>query len=272
MAVSSRTDCVGKIKVVEELKSRPALEISWCSWWCRNWRAILGELVATTLLIFLCCMTCIPIDGVPLITPMYSPIGSGLIVLFIAQSFGHISGAFMNPSVTLLAVIWGKISLPLGIAYAIAECLGATIGYGMLMVLSPSDLIAGGICTTQPHAGHTVYQALGVEVVFTAALGFVICSVWDPVNEEKNECTSIKFGLSVSGLAIAGGPLAGASMNPARSLGPAIWTARWSSHWIYWVGPLFGGAVTVTLYKLVWLKREPITQPRLFAWNDDIEA
>ncbi|XP_050353410.1 aquaporin-like [Nymphalis io] len=227
-----------------------------------NWRAVLSELVSTMSLLFFGCMTCIPIDGLPMNPPLYGTIGFGLVVLMNIQTFGHISGAHMNPAVTLAAVMWGKMSLSLGTAYFVAQCAGAVIGYGILIELSPVDM-SSGICATQPHAKHTVYQALAVEILLTVALVLIICAVWDPVNKNKDESNSIKLGLTIAALSIAGGPLTGASMNPVRSLAPALWTNTWNSHWIYWAGPFLGAAVAVLFYKYVWLRVKRVKEPEI---------
>ncbi|CAH2093607.1 unnamed protein product [Euphydryas editha] len=265
MAVNSPTIVLTEKKIGKEFKKQPSQKIT--SFWTNHWRAILGEFVSTTLLIFFGCLTCVPIEGLP-VTPLYSSIGFGLIVLFLAQSFAHISGSHMNPSVTLGAVILEKMPIPLGIAYTIAQCCGASLGYGLLIGLSPSD-ITDGICTNRPYLKHTIYQTLGVEVIFTGSLMLFICALWDPVNEEKNETISIKFGLGLSGLAIASGPLAGVSMNPAKSFGPAIWTSIWTAHWVYWVGPLLGVVIASSFYKLVWLKEKYVEEQPILAWTDD---
>lgn len=269
MAVNTHLVSVTEDIVIKEVKKLPYRT---APWWYLHWRAVLAELVSTTLLLFLGCMTCIPLDGVNTNPPLYTPLGFGFVVLFNIQAFGHISGAHMNPSVTLAAVIWGIMPVNLGVAYAVSQCIGAFLGYGILMELLPSDSLSGGICISQPHLKHTVNQALLVEVLLTAALIFMVCSVWDPVNEEKKETNSLKFGLTVSGLAIAGGPLNGGSMNPARSLGPAIWTGRWTSHWIYWVGPLIGGAMAAIFYKHVWTKVEKINHPKVLSLTADLNG
>lgn len=222
---------------------------------CRSWKAVLAEFISTSFLVFLGCMACIPIEGFSIQPPLYAPLAFGLAVLLNIQAFGHISGAHMNPAVTLGAVLWGKMSIALGFAYMIAQCSGAIAGYGILKAVSPLDLVHDGICTTQPHAQHTLAQALTIEVILTAALNFLNCAFWDPSNERSLESVSIKFGLTIAGLSITGGPLTGASMNPARTLGPALWTGTWNAHWVYWVGPFLGGALSAIFYKYVWLDR-----------------
>ncbi|CAG4992816.1 unnamed protein product [Parnassius apollo] len=160
----------------------------------------------------------------------------------------------MNPVVTLASVLWGKMSIAAGIAYILAQFAGSIAGYGILVAVSPVDLTTDGICTTQPHVQLTVPQALGIEVILTAALNFINCAVWDPVNKDSLESVSLKIGFTIAGLSIAGGPFTGASMNPARSLGPALWTSTWNAHWVYWIGPLLGGSLSAILYKYTWLK------------------
>ncbi|XP_045503223.1 aquaporin-like [Colias croceus] len=239
-------------------------------WKTLNWRAIVAEFVATMMLVSLGCMTCIPHDG-SVHQPMYGPLGFGLIVLFNIQTFAHISGAHMNPVVTLAAMIWGQVSILLGIMYIIVQCAGAIIGYGILVALSPSGFVEAGVCTTTPLLKYTIYQAIGIEVMLTAALVFITCAVWDPVNKDNQESNSVKFGLTIAGLSLAGGPLTGASMNPARSLGPALWTSTWKSHWIYWLGPFLGGIFASVFYKYVWLKVDKI-KPDILTWPDSGEG
>lgn len=224
-------------------------------WWRREFKVIFAEFVSTMLLLFLGCMTTIPLTGFDIQPPMYSPIGFCMAVIFNITTFGHISGAHMNPSVTLSAVIWGKVSIPLGIMYVVAQCGGAIVGYGLLLSVSPVDLITSSIGATLLHPQLTVYQGLVIEIFLSAALGFINCAVWDPVNKEKQDAIPLKFGFTIAALSLAGSPLTGASMNPARSLGPIVWSGNWQFHWIYWVGPIIGGAFAPIIYKLVWLDK-----------------
>lgn len=226
------------------------------AWFAVQWRAILSELVATALLALFGCMACIPIDGLSEQSPLYATLGFGLIILINVQIFGHLSGAHMNPVVTLGSVIWGSTSIATGVAYFIAQCLGAVIGYGILNEIAPGNISALGICVTLPHPRINEYQALGIEIGLTVMLMFLCCGLWDPVNKDKLDSAAVKFGLGVGGLAIVGGPLTGCSMNPARSLGPALWSGMWVSHWVYWVGPIVGSIMATTFYKIMWLKRE----------------
>lgn len=255
MTVQANTQIINVVDTVFEKKEeKPVNGIS--MWESLRWKALVAEFISTTFLLFLGCMACIPATGLDIHPPMYAPFGFGLAVLFNITSFGHISGAHMNPSVTLSAILYGTMSIPLGIGYFIAQCLGATVGYGLLMGVSTFDLAEGSICITQPLPNQAIYQSLIIEIILSAALGFINCAVWDPVNQDKNDGLPLKFGFTIAGLSLAGGPLTGASMNPARSLAPAIWTGNWNTHWVYWAGPFIGGAFAAIFYRLIWLDRK----------------
>lgn len=243
-----------EIKIMQDNPS--GSKFSLADWWCANWRGILSELVSTSMLVLFGCMACLPLEGVD--TTLYGPFGFGFVVLFNIQIFGHISGAYMNPAVTFASMLWGSTPIVLGIIYIIVECAGALLGYGILVTLAPFDLVPGGVCVTGPYTGLTEFQTLGIEFALTAALSFVNCGVWDPVNKNKQDSIPIKFGLTIVGLSLVGGPLTGASMNPARSLGPAVWTNHWTHHWTYWVGPFAGSGLAAVFYKYVFLRKRGI--------------
>ncbi|NP_001106228.1 aquaporin-like [Bombyx mandarina] len=253
----SATNPQSVIEVIENKVRSDVSQASGCRAmyaWCYEWRQIVSEFISTLLLLVFGCMACIPHAGYLPQPPIYGALGFGLVVSFNVQIFGHISGAHMNPSVTLASLIWGAISFPLAIAFIVAQCAGAILGYGLLIAVSHIDM--DGVCMTLPRTEITLFQALIVEAVLTAALSFLNCACWDPVNKNKQDSVPVKFGLAIAGLSIAGGPLTGASMNPARSLGPALWTGIWTGHWVYWVGPLVGSAIAAVFYLFVWLKKE----------------
>ncbi|KAK6629090.1 hypothetical protein RUM43_002907 [Polyplax serrata] len=170
--------------------------------------------------------------------------------------FGHISGCHINPSVTLAAFVYGEVSLTTTAIYIISQYIGATLGYGSLLFLTPKEALYAdkshmnethGFCTTVPNSQVSAIQALGSEFFATAILIYVCCSFWDKNNAVHHDSAPIKFGMTVTGLATAFGPFSGGSMNPARSFAPALFTGVWDRHWIYWVGPL-SAAVLITLF------------------------
>ncbi|CAH0407283.1 unnamed protein product [Chilo suppressalis] len=224
-------------------------------WVSSQWKGVASEFVATLFLVTFGCMSCIPISGLPHNPPMYAALTFGMTIAICIQIFGHISGALMNPFIAVQAVLWKRVSISVGIAYILAELAGACAGYGILVAVAPVDMAGEGVCVSLPHPMLNNYQAVCVEIMLSAALSLVNCSVWDPVNESRLDSVPLKYALTISALALAGGPLSGSSMNPARSFGPALWAMKWDSHWVYWVGPFIGGIVPAIFYKHVWLQK-----------------
>ncbi|GBP66966.1 Aquaporin AQPcic [Eumeta japonica] len=232
-------------------RSRAVLR--WCS---EKWRAVLGELISTSLLVLFGCMACVPYEDGAAPVPGYAPLAFGFAVLFNIQAFGHISGAHMNPAVSVAAVVWGSLSPALAVFYIIAQCCGSILGFGLLTWFTPLPLEPDAICSTLPRTGVSDAQALVVEIALSAALMLLNCAVWDPVNGHLQDGVPLKFGFVIAGLSFAGAHFTGASMNPARSLGPALWNGSWESHWVYWLGPIISGVVFTLLYKHVLTKRK----------------
>lgn len=230
----------------------------------------LAELLGTALLLFLGCMGCVSkADIVP--SPHHlSALIFGLSVLLIIQLFGHISGAHLNPAVTLSCALQGKLRPLLVPIYIIAQFLGGLLGFGALKVLIPEDLITNdisntdtnttttqfGICSTTLHPKLTSIQAVAIETIITTVLIMICCSVWDKRNAQNTDSTPVRFGLIVSVLSMTAGPFTGASMNTARSFAPAVFNGDWEAHWVYWVGPTLGAFVGTFMYRFIFENTE----------------
>lgn len=150
----------------------------------------------------------------------------------------------------------------MGILYIISEIVGAILGFGLLKMLTPNKFLTPnepsdpGLCMTLPHSDLSVGQAFFIEFFLTCALISVICGAWDPRNQKNSDSTPIRIGLTVAALSIAGGPYTGASMNPVRSLAPALWNWDWRNHWIYWVAPLIAALMSSIFYKMIFWRKE----------------
>ncbi|CAH2085966.1 unnamed protein product [Euphydryas editha] len=221
------------------------------AWLRRWWRPLFAEMVATALLVLLGVASLLPVNGKepPLTHPAFA---FGIIVLANVEAFGPISGAHMNPAVTLAALLDGRIGPVAAAAYVVAQSIGATLGFGTLMALCP-DAFNGG-----PYVGGNLpgsVSAVGaacVEALLTGVLALVCCAIWTSHSEGKQDPTvSIKLGLTIAGLVYAGGVMSSASLNPARSLGPAFLLGFRPDHWVYWVGPLGGSALGTLLHRFV---------------------
>lgn len=169
----------------------------------------------------------------------------GMTVCAVIYATGHISGAHINPAVTLGFALakhfpWRDVPLYWG-----AQLVGAIIGSAGLLALFGQT---GNMGATVP-AGSAM-QSLGLEVALTFILMFVIMAVATD-QRAVGQGAAIAIGTTVGLEAIFAGPISGASMNPARSLGPALIGEVWSAHWVYWLGPLAGAAAGALVYRWV---------------------
>ncbi|XP_047988724.1 aquaporin-8-like [Leguminivora glycinivorella] len=218
------------------------------------WRAVLTELVATALLVLLGIASLVPkISAADTLIPpplAHPALAFGFVVLCLAQAFGEVSGAHMNPAITVASTLLGRTPIVLALAYSIAQMLGATLGYAALFAITPkriyNELPALGV--TMPANGFDPAAAAVVEAVITGLLTLLACALW---TGKPDPAGPIKFGLVVAGLVYAGGEMTGASLNPARSFGPALVTGHWEYQWVYWVGPLGGAVLFALLHKYV---------------------
>lgn len=150
----------------------------------------------------------------------------------------------------------------MGFILTIAQIVGAALGYGLLQFVAPEDIFSipeGGTCMTQLHPGVPVAKAFLIEFLLTCALVSLICGVWDPRNQKNSDSSPLRVGFGIFALSVAGGEFTGASMNPVRSLGPALWNWNWDNHWIYWVAPPLAGLVASLFYRLVFWRNHPAT-------------
>jgi aquaporin NIP len=170
----------------------------------------------------------------------------GLVIMAMIYAGGHLSGAHYNPSVTAAFTLARHFPLRDALAYISAQFAGATLAALLLLSAWPSKPAHLG--TTLPSVGTAA--AFGYEVVLTAFLMFVITAVATDTRA-VGAAAAIAIGGTVGLDALFGGPITGASMNPARSFGPALASGTWRDLWIYLVAPLVGAAIGVLAYEVV---------------------
>ncbi|MCB1034275.1 MAG: MIP family channel protein [Acidobacteria bacterium] len=169
----------------------------------------------------------------------------GLVITVMVAATGHISGAHLNPAVTLAFSLIRHFPAPEVPLYAGAQLVGGAAGALALRALfGPSASL--GVTLPAGSAG----QSLGLEVLLTAVLMFVITAVATDTRA-VGETAALCIGATVALGALWGGPVSGASMNPARSFGPALVAGQWQHHWVYWLGPIVGALLGAVLYKIL---------------------
>lgn len=173
----------------------------------------------------------------------------GLIVMAMIFAIGHISGCHINPAITLAMLVVRRIAPARAAGYIAAQLVGAVLAGLAIVAIVGSKGDAGA---TAPHIGGTD-AALWSELILTFFLGFVVFSVATDARAQ-DEMAAVAIGGYVGLAATGWGPVANASMNPARSFGPAVAANVWDAHWVYWVGPIVGAVVAALVYEFL---REP---------------
>ncbi|EFN67363.1 Aquaporin AQPAe.a [Camponotus floridanus] len=222
-----------------------------------------AEIVGTGILLFIGCMGCIGTMGPAPPPPLQTALTFGLTVNLIIMMLGHVSGAHLNPAVTIGAVIVGLKSIPTGAIYILGQFIGAIVGYGLLKIITPAELFNDGnanstigLCVTVVHPGINSVQAILIEVFCTSCILCAACATWDPRCAHTTDSTALRFGLAVAAISFAASPYTGCSMNPARTFGPALWNSAWKDQWIYWLGPTLGALLGSYAYQILFAERQ----------------
>jgi aquaporin NIP len=167
----------------------------------------------------------------------------GLIVMAMIYSLGNISGAHLNPAVTIAFILANKFPLKEVAPYILSQTTGALAASFTLKYLFPSSLTLGA---TLPSG--TVTQSFILEFILTFILMLVIMNVATG-SKEKGLFAGIAIGATVMLEAMFAGPICGASMNPARSLAPAVASGQLQHLWIYLIAPVLGAALAIPVWQ-----------------------
>ena len=179
----------------------------------------------------------------------------GLALSIAVNVFGGVSGAHFNPAVTSGFLVTGRIKPDLAAAYVVAQLAGATTAAGICRVIFPAEAVTSttlGLPLPAPWA--TTGVVLLAEFVMTFLL---MTSVIGTAVDERGKAVKIGgfgIGLTVAFDILAGGAVTGASMNPARSFGPALEMMHWQWHWAYWLAPIAGACAAALIYEHVLLR------------------
>jgi MIP family channel proteins len=165
-----------------------------------------------------------------------------------------ISGGHLNPAVTLGLLTARRIDGKNAIVYIVAQLIGAALAALAIKALLPAPMVRASIAGTPQLAGTiTVPLAIGMEALLTF---FLVSAVFGTcVNPDAPKIGGFGIGLTLFFDIMVGGPFTGAAMNPARAFGPALTSGVWTSHAVYWIGPIIGGVVAGLLWDRVLLPK-----------------
>ncbi|CAO2817278.1 unnamed protein product [Amaranthus hypochondriacus] len=179
----------------------------------------------------------------------------GLIVMVMVYSVGHISGAHFNPAVTIAFAIYRHFSYKEVPLYMIAQLLGSTLASATLAVMF--DVTPQAYFGTVPSG--TEAQSFAMEIIISFLLMFVISGVATD-NRAIGELAGLAVGMTIMLVVFVAGPISGASMNPARSLGPALVKHNFKGIWVYIIGPPIGTIAGGFAYNLIRFTDKPLRE------------
>lgn len=206
-------------------------------------KKLFAEALGTFALVF-AGTTAIVVDSGGVVSHVGVALTFGLFVFAMIAAVGDVSGAHLNPAVTIGSYIARRLHGGLVVPYVLSQCAGAVLASLVVRVLFPAEISLGDTFPTGP------IQSWVLEVFLTAGLMFVILSVSAGASE-KRTTAGLAIGDVVALEALSAGPISGASMNPARSLGPALVSWQFGSLWLYISAPVIGAALAVPACRCV---------------------
>jgi MIP family channel proteins len=178
----------------------------------------------------------------------------GLVIAVMVSALAHISGGHFNPAVTLGMLLTRRISVVLGLLYWVVQLGGAVLAALLLKWIFPTDQQATlGSPALGP--GIDVGPGLVIEAILTFFLVWVVFATMVDPRGSYTAIAGLAVGFVIAFDTLMGGPLTGAMMNPARAFGPELVANDWDDFWIWYVGPLAGGAIAALLYDEVYMRR-----------------
>jgi len=215
------------------------------------WRAVGAEFLGTLLLVFLGCGSTLAFDDASKPTSLEVCMCFGFTVGTIVWCIAHVSGGHINPAVSFGMLAARKISFCRAILYTVAQCAGAIVGALILKTLTPEAArgsLGASLVPVKPLAIEPT-TAFAAEIMMTFVLVFTVFATCDENRTDLKGSGPLAIGISVLVSAIFGGKYSGASLNPARSLGPNAVMGLWANQWVYWAGPIVGGILAALIYE-----------------------
>ena len=225
-----------------------------------NYKKYLAELLGTFALVFVgsgcvCADYYLVKNGSQGFGLLGIAIAFGFVVVAVAYSLGYISGAHINPAVTVSMIVTRRIKAGIGVMYIVSQVAGATFAGYLLKILFPEALASVFLGTCVLGSNVSVTQAIVMEAVITFLLVFV---VYATVVDKRSTpaLAGLAIGFVVLFGVMVGGAISGGSMNPARVFGPAIASGHFANHYVWWIGPIVGGLTAGFTYDIFFSEKK----------------
>ena len=184
----------------------------------------------------------------------------GLTFAIMVSAVGHISGGHLNPAITLAFLVTRRLSLLVGALYLVAQFAAAAAAVLMIKWLFPGTSAEGtGYGAPAIDPGISAGEALVFEALLTFFLVWVVFASAADIRGTFKAIAGLAIGLTITVDILVAGPLTGAMMNPARAFGPQIVDTNFDDFWVWYAGPILGGAIAGLLYELLYLR--PLRPP-----------
>jgi len=227
-----------------------------------DWRAFAAELLATLVFVFMGTGLLVSrqkdkTTGGDLGAGLVSiSLGFGIALSTMIYTVANISGGHLNPAVTIGLLVIRQIELFKAIGYVACQILGGIGGTALMYLVMPDNVTeAAHFGATQLQGGVTPGDGAALEMCLTFILVFTVCATAELSGDLKHmgRFAPLAIGYSVLVDHMIGVPFTGASMNPARSFGPAVVGSQWNNQWVYWVGPIVGGILAALVYHYIFI-------------------
>lgn len=227
-----------------------------------NLRAWLAEAIGTYALVFfgpLSIILSVAYFGSVLTIPslVVIALAHGSAIGLMVYTFGHVSGCHINPAVTISMLVTRRINIKDGIGYIISQLIGAVVAAATLKVILP-DLGEKVHFGTQGGPSAILHNSVASGFAIEAILTFFLVTVIFMTAVHKKAPAGM-YGLAIGGMIflihLVGVPLTGASVNPARTFGPALISGYWDYHWMYWAAPITGAIIAGLIMNYVFVKK-----------------
>ncbi len=221
----------------------------------------LAEMVGTMVLVLMGCgvavsLGCDPVNNIPAVVG--TAFAFGLSVVAMAYTIGGVSGCHINPAITLGVMLSGRMSGKEAGMYMIFQVIGAVIGSTLLWLLTTNCPGIEGTGANDLQANVSIMGGLLAEIIFTCVFVLVVLGATSKTNGATNNFAGLAIGLSLILVHLVCIRYTGTSVNPARSIGPALFQGgtAMSNLWIFIVGPFIGAAIAAGIWKAIGCEKE----------------